>query len=162
MATPVKGGSSHDADNIHSFSETGKLHGSQQDHDISQLQPGKNQGLTRNGGCNKNTACNVFKWIAIALAITGVVAGLTGLLVCIGQVQIGLAGVGAMSAATGLYTLLAGFGVTFISTILLTVVGIVNRSQAKKEGVNLQGNCFTNFCKKHAKKIPTSDAAAAV
>jgi len=88
-------------------------------------------------GTDKKDACDWqsgLKWTGVAFAILGLIVGLIGTLVYVGLLQVALTGIGTMSMATGLYTLLAGFGVTFITGILLTVACVLSRAKAAKEG----------------------------
>jgi hypothetical protein len=111
--------------------------------------------LDKKDGCNKSSACNVLKWAVVALAILGAVVGVVGVLSYLGQLQLGLAGVGAMSATTGLYVMLGGFGLTLVTGILLTVSCVIQRARAKKEHeINVDADpkpasCFSKLCGKN-------------
>ncbi len=68
-----------------------------------------------------DSCMKVAKWAAIALAVTGLFVGVVGLLVYLGQLELGWTGIGAMTQEVGLYTMMAGFSVTFVSSLLLAV-----------------------------------------
>ena len=71
------------------------------------------------------------KAVAVAVAIVSLIAGVIGLLVYLGQLQIGLTNVGSMTQSIGLYTMLGGFGATFITTLLMSVACCLSRAKVK-------------------------------
>ena len=83
---------------------------------------------------------------AVALAIVAFVAGTVGLLVYIQQLQLGLASVGTMSQATGLYTMLGGYGITLITGLLLLVAKCVQARKHKGEGEELEVSAPKRHC----------------
>ena len=124
--------------------KTGKMKGSGKDKKVTDAK----------GGCTTSSVCNGIKIAAVILAIIGIVAGVIGLLVYLDTLAIGLTNIGSMSSTTGLYVMLGGFGVTFITGILLGVACIVQRAKEKnpadpskpaKDGDKKAG-CLSNLC----------------
>lgn len=74
--------------------------------------------LTEQKGCDCPKGAQM---VAIAVAILGILVGTVGLLVYLGQMQIGLTNVGMMTSEIALYTMLGGYGATFIALALLSV-----------------------------------------
>src|ERR1700722_4283568 len=70
--------------------------------------------------CDKESVKTGLKWTGVALVVIGVAAGVIGLLVCLGVLQIGLTNV-MMSLETGLYLAIAGFGIALMTAVLLVV-----------------------------------------
>lgn len=104
--------------------------------------PGKSQGhefkkitneVTEGAGCSRTE--KGFASAAVAFAVFTLVVGVIGLLVYLNILQLGLQNVGTMSSDLGLYTMLAGFGASFIAGVLLTV-GCSSKYSKPKENAN--------------------------
>lgn len=98
---------------------------------ITKLDMEKVSSLTQSQ--SKGCSCaNKIRLAAVAFAVFSLVVGTIGLLVLVGQLQIGLRAVGMMSNSTALYTMLTGYGFGLIITSLL-LTSLVTKPKPKND-----------------------------
>ncbi len=100
--------------------------------------------------------CDPWKWVkivAVALAIATFVAGTAGLFVWLGKLNISLTGIGSMTQELGLYTMLVGYGFTFLATVLLTVNAFLSRARQSSAQAESTGSLCCGGKSKHVETL---------
>lgn len=77
------------------------------------------------------------KTALVILAVVGLVVGLIGMLAQMGILNVGLNGVGALTDMNALYTMIGGFGLTLVSSVIFGVLcAKANCKKATTEGTD--------------------------